>query len=104
MNAPTQIAAPATVDGRAQAALGLGVASLIGLIFPPLLVAGVGAIYLGWTAQRRIARSEGKLRGRWMALTGLALGVVGSLLSLVLPAFFGYVWIYAAFHNNQLPP
>ena len=39
-----------------------------------------------------------------MALTGLALGVVGSLLSLVLPAFFGYVWIYAAFHNNQLPP
>jgi hypothetical protein len=98
------MAAPATTDGRAQAALALGVASLVGLIFPPLLIAGVGAIYLGLTSLRRITRSEGTLKGRGMALAGLALGVVGSLLSLVLPGFFGYVWIYAAFHNNQLPP
>ena len=104
MNTHTDVAAPATTDGRAQGALVLGVVSLVGLILPPLLVAGVTAIYLGFTAQRRIARSEGTLKGRGMALAGLALGVVGSLLSLVLPGFFGYVWIYAAFHNGQLPP
>lgn len=85
-------------------ALVLGLVSLGGLLFPPLLVAGLAGIILGWTARKRIARSGGELKGKRIAITGLALGVLGTLLGLVLPAFFIGVWIYAAFHGGQLPP
>jgi hypothetical protein len=85
------------------AALVLGLISLIGLVFPPLLGAGVAGIVLGWTARKRIARNGGELKGYRIAITGLALSVLGSLLSLVLPGFVVGVWIYAAFHGGQLP-
>lgn len=90
-------------DSGAIAAFVCGFISLGGLVFPPLLGLGIAGIVLGWTSRRRVARSGGQLKGNAIALGGLALGVVGSLLSLVLPGFVVGVWIYAAFHGGQLP-
>ncbi len=91
-------------DTAAIAALACGIVSLGGLVFPPLLGLGIAGIILGWTARRRIARSGGALKGNAIAIGGLVLGVLGSLLSLVLPGFVIGVWIYALFHGGQLPP
>jgi mannose/fructose/N-acetylgalactosamine-specific phosphotransferase system component IIC len=105
MNAmPGQASSEIRRDSGAVAALVLGLVSLPGLVFPPLFGVGVMAIILGWTSRRRIAKSGGALKGKGVAIAGLALGVLGCLLSLVFPAFIAYVWIYAAFHNGQLPP
>jgi hypothetical protein len=90
-------------DSGAVVAMIFGLLSLPGLVFPPLLGAGVIGIVLGWTSRRRIADSGGALKGKWIAITGLAFGVLGSLLSLVFPGFVVYVYIYAAFHGGQLP-
>ena len=90
-------------DSGAVAALACGFISLGGLVFPPLLGLGIAGIVLGWTSRRRIARSAGELKGNAIAVGGLVLGVVGSLLSLVLPGFVVGVWIYALFHGGQLP-
>ncbi len=85
------------------AALVCGIVSLVGLIFPPLLCAGVAGVILGWTARKRIARSGGELKGSRIAIAGVAFGVLGTLLSLVIPGFIVGVGIYAAFHGGQLP-
>jgi len=90
-------------DSGAVAALVCGFVALGGLVFPPFLGLGIAGILLGWTSRRRIARSNGELRGNAMAVGGLVLGVLGSLLSLVLPGFVVGVYIYAAFHGGQLP-
>jgi hypothetical protein len=84
-------------------ALVAGFISLPGLVFPPLLMAGLTAVILGWTARRRIGRGGVELRGKGIATAGMALGLLGSLLSLVIPGFIAYVWIYAAFHGGQCP-
>ena len=84
-------------------ALVLGILSLVGLVFPPALGAGILAIVLGWTSRRRVARSAGHLKGGRLAIAGLVLGVVGSLFSLVLPGFVAYVYVYAVFHGGQMP-
>jgi Domain of unknown function (DUF4190) len=90
-------------DSGAVAALVCGLVSLIGLVFPPLLFVGVAGVILGWTARKRIALSNGGLKGSRIAVAGLALGVLGILLSLVIPGFIVGVWIYAAFHGGRLP-
>ena len=103
MSDPTTSPAQKQTDSAAVVALVLGALSLVGLVFPLLLALGVTAIVLGWTARRRIARSGGALKGGRIAIAGLVLGVLGSLLSLVLPGFVAYVYIYAAFHGGQAP-
>ncbi|HEX7263601.1 MAG TPA: DUF4190 domain-containing protein [Candidatus Dormibacteraeota bacterium] len=90
-------------DSGAVAALVCGLVSLVGLVFPPLLCAGLAGVILGWTARKRIARSDSGLKGSRIAIAGLALGVLGTLLSLVIPGFIVGVWIYAAFHGGRLP-
>ncbi len=85
------------------AALVLSLVSLFGLVFPPLIAAALAGIILGWTARKRISRSSGELKERRIAIAGVALGVLGTLLSLVLPGFVVSVWIYALFHGGQLP-
>ena len=90
-------------DSGAVAAFLLGLVSLVGLVLPLLFGAGLAAIILGWTARRRIAASDGALKGKWIAITGLALGVLGCLLSLVIPGLIAYVYIFAAFHGGRAP-
>ena len=100
----SQVSADTTVQGRTpRIALILGLISLFGLVFPPLLGAGVAGVVLSWMALKRIASSGGLLKGRRTAWIALALSVIGSLLSLVLPSFVLYVWIYAAFHDGRIP-
>ncbi len=91
----------AKTDSGAIVALVLGLVSLVGLVFPPLIGLGIAGIVLGWVARKRIARSAGELKGTRIAVGGVVLGVVGSLLSLVLPGFVVGVLIYAAFHGGQ---
>lgn len=81
----------------------LGATSLIGIVFPPLFGAGLAAVILGWTARKRIARGGGQLKGGTVAIIAIVLGVLGCLLSLVIPGFIVSVWIYALFHGGQLP-
>lgn len=100
MGSPGPTSQQIRTDSGAVTALVLGPISLIGLVFPPLLALGIAAIVLGWTSRRRIARSAGALRGSRLAAAGMAFGVLGSLLSLVLPGFVIGVYIYAAFGGN----
>jgi Domain of unknown function (DUF4190) len=93
----------AQTDSAAVVSLAVGLLSLFGLIFPPLIAAAVIAIVLGWTARRRIAASQRALKGGRIAIAGMIVGVLGGLFSLVLPGFVVGVWIYAAFHGGQLP-
>jgi hypothetical protein len=103
VSSPTTTSPSTKTDSGAVAALVIGSISLIGLIFPLLLGAGAAAIVLGWMAHKRVRSSGGELKGNGIAIVGIGLGVVGSLLSLVFPAFIVSVWIYAAFHGGQLP-
>jgi hypothetical protein len=98
-----QPAMQARTDSAAVVSLVLGFISLGGLVFPPMLATAIIGIVLGWTARRRIAASQGMLKGGWVAIAGLVLSVLGALCSLVFPAFVVSVWIYAAFHGGQLP-
>lgn len=100
MGSPGPASQQIRTDSGAVTSLVLGLISLIGLFFPPCLGLGIAAIVLGWTARRRIARSAGGLKGTRIAVAGLSLGVLGSLLSLVLPGFVIGVYIYAAFGGN----
>ena len=101
MITPATTPPQAKTDSGAVVALVLGFISLIGLVFPPLLAAGIAAIVLGWVASRRIGRSGTELKGKWIAAAGMVLGTLGSLLSLVIPGFIVGVYIYAAFHGGQ---
>jgi Domain of unknown function (DUF4190) len=104
MDPISEPAAPhAQTDSAAVVSLVLGLLSLFGLVFPPLIAAAVIAIVLGWTARRRIAAGRHVLKGGRIAIAGMIVGVLGALLSLVLPGFVVSVWIYAAFHGGQLP-
>src|SRR5207248_2298798 len=59
--------------------LGLAALGLLSLVGLPLLlgVAGVPALLLGLHAVRTINASDGRLRGRGLALAGMTLGTVG---------------------------
>lgn len=92
-----------TTEGRAFVALLLGFMSLSGLVFPPAIGLGIAGIVVSPQARKRIATSGGRLRGMTVIWVALVLSVVGCLLSLVLPGFVVYVWIYALFHGGKLP-
>jgi len=83
---PEEKVAPGWIDSRARSALTLGVLSLV-LGF----VAGIPAIWVGRKALIHLAAAEGSLKGRWAAWTGIALGVVGIVGTVVL-------WLYL--HNQ----
>lgn len=75
---------PAPVEGMANGALVAGGLSLLcGLLGVGSLVVGPIAIVLGVIARRRIDASRGALTGRGRAVAGLALGVVGTLVSIL---------------------
>ncbi len=76
------VAAP--FSGRSLASFLLGASSLF-LTFP----AGVPAIGLGIGSIVDIRHSRGRLRGRWLAMSGVALGFIGSTV-------MSYFWITKA--------
>ena len=80
---------PATAtSGQALAGMILGLASLVGTLFT-----GIPAVILGALGLRAVSRSEGKLRGKGFAITGLVGGGVGILLFLPFLLFVGIpVW------------
>lgn len=67
-----------TLSVRAFASFGLGACFFFACL------SGVPAILLGRQALRDIDRSGGRLRGKWMAVTGIVLGVFGCLVTLAL--------------------
>jgi prepilin-type processing-associated H-X9-DG protein len=73
---------PSATSGRAIASL------VLGALFFFACLSGVPAIILGRQALSEIDRSAGRLKGRWMAVTGIVLGVIGCLFTvpLFLPA------------------
>ena len=68
-----------------------------------MLGLGIAGIVVSLTARARIRQSEGRLSGRAVVWIALIVSVVGCLLSLVLPGFVVYVWIYAILHGGRLP-
>lgn len=84
-NAPLSNAAGAPVsrgkvDSGALVALGLGLASVLLFL---LAVTGIPALIIGLRAVRRVNSSEGELRGSKLALIGMVLGGLGTLITLV---------------------
>jgi hypothetical protein len=75
------------IDARARNALTLGVLSLIlGVL------TGIPAIWVGRKALQHINAADGAVRGRSAAWTGIALGCVGVVVTIV-------VWIYLHQHG-----
>jgi hypothetical protein len=79
--------APDSFDSRARSALTLGLVSLLLSV-----LTGIPAIWVGWKALQRIDASDGALRGRWAAWTGIALGCL-SVFTLVAG------WLYLHTHG-----
>jgi prepilin-type processing-associated H-X9-DG protein len=75
---------PRTMSPKAIASLALGV------LFIFACFTGLPAIALGGAALDEIGRSKGRLRGRGMAIAGIALGMVGCLIAVGIVAFPGF--------------
>jgi hypothetical protein len=69
-------AGPAVTSGKAVVSLVLGVLS-----FCALFLAGLPAALFGFLALNDIKKGQGRIKGKGLAITGLALGVVGTLLT-----------------------
>jgi prepilin-type processing-associated H-X9-DG protein len=74
----TDTSTPTRTSGKAVAAFVLGLLSVAALFFT-----GLPALVIGWLALRQINGSEGRLRGRRLAVAGLVLGGAGTLLGIV---------------------
>lgn len=74
---------PASNSGMAITSLSLGI---VGLLLTCLCgvgaLLGIGALVTGWLALRQIRASEGRTKGRGMAIAGIVLGVL-SILTLI---------------------
>jgi len=90
-------------DTQAVVSIVLGILSLPSLVFPPGGALGIAAIVVGVMARHRITRSEGRLKGQRIAIAGIILGALGTLMALVLPAFLVGVLIWSLFHGGRLP-
>ena len=77
-------------SGLATAALIVGILSIIGSIAWLGLLLGPAAAFMGSRAGKRIATSDGKLRGSGRASTGLTLGVIGFVASAAWFLFFRF--------------
>jgi prepilin-type processing-associated H-X9-DG protein len=71
---------PAATSGKATTSLVLGLLSLL-----CLFLTGIPAVIFGILGLRDIGRSQGRLRGRGLAITGLVTGSLGIVCSGVLP-------------------
>lgn len=85
---PDAHVAPDSIDGRARTALTLGLLSLALSV-----LTGIPAIWVGRKALAHIHASDGALRGRWAAWTGIALGCLTTAVTLG-------VWFYLHQHPS----
>lgn len=92
---PPKLTAPQPVSGKAVASLVLGIASLLLLI-----LAGLPALVLGWLALHEIAHE--KMRGRGLAILGMALGGLSCLASMVMAGWFWLKAPGAALHVAEV--
>jgi uncharacterized membrane-anchored protein len=83
---PDAHVASASMEGRARDALVLGLLSLLLSV-----VTGIPAIWVGRRALKNINATDGDLRGRWAAWTGIALGCLSVVVLIA-------VWIYLHTH------
>ncbi|HWW96026.1 MAG TPA: DUF4190 domain-containing protein [Vicinamibacteria bacterium] len=73
------------LDGPAVVAFVMGVLSVATSVFVVGIVLGPIAAILGYLSYRRVDSSDGRLRGRGLALAGLVLGIAGLAASILLP-------------------
>jgi hypothetical protein len=95
MSAPP-MGAPAAVhtSGKAIAALVVGICSLC---IPYIgIVSSIVAIVLGILGMKEVDRSNGMVKGKGMAITGLVLGIVVLVLYIIAILFFGAL-LFGAF-------
>lgn len=62
------------------------VVSIIGAVFSPFVFGlpfAIAAVILGFMSRRRILNSDGTLKGKWMAVTGIIAGFVGVAVSVI---------------------
>lgn len=64
----------ATTSEKAIASLFLGLC-VCGMVFT-----GIPAVILGLFALREINRSHGRIKGKWLAIAGIALGILSTIL------------------------
>jgi prepilin-type processing-associated H-X9-DG protein len=74
----TDTSTPARTSVKAVAAFVLGLLSVAALLFT-----GLPALVVGWLALRQINGSDGRLRGRRLAIAGMVLGGAGTLVGVV---------------------
>ena len=68
----------------------LGLLSVIACLGP---FTGVPAIVIGHRANREVVQSDGRVNGQALALTGLATGIVGTLIGIVAVAFMTWYFV-----------
>jgi len=85
------------IDPKAGAALLFGLFGLLGTFCGLGLLLGLPAILFGAAACRDIRLSAGRVRGRAIAIVGIACGVVGSLL------FFGWTLVVVRILTRPTP-
>ena len=78
-------------NGKATAALWTGIASIVMTFCCGLGILGVVPIVLGAKARGEIRRTAGQQSGEGMALSGIIMGAIALLLSLVLIGFIAFV-------------
>jgi hypothetical protein len=68
-------------SGKARTSLALGLCSLLCTFFT-----GIPAVIYGILGLREIARSQGRFRDRWLAIAGIVLGLIGTVV--MVPVFY----------------
>lgn len=102
MSAPPMAGGPAVVrtSGKAIAALIVGICSLC---IPYIgIVSSIVAIVLGILGMKEVDRSNGMVKGKGMAITGLVLGIVVLIIYILVFIFFGALLFAAAGDWDQI--
>ncbi len=89
---PGGYAGPPETDTQATVSLVIGIAGLVtGWLCCIAYFVSPVAIYLGYASKKRIAESDGRLKGTGMATAGFVLGIIGTVLGILVFVFFATV-------------
>ena len=100
---PPAYGSPRRSSGLAIASMVLGIVCLAIAVFAFFIswIGSVLALIFGYVANRRIARSEGTLGGRGMAVAGIVLGWIGSALAIAIIVVVVLVGIFGDGGNSS---